>query len=253
MRRIRPVALALLALLLTAPLCPGMATEVPEEAEAMMADARELMRNGDGASALSKVRRAAEIAPNWPAPHASLGVLYQLHGAQDLARDRYMQVQLISMLREGQEDNRATREIAQGEALMVYLANVERTERGLPLLRPHADLAIVARRHSREMRDLGFFSHVSPTAHNRRPSDRFLTVFGQRPTAIGENLARMASTSHWSFTHDNLRDSHERLMKSTKHRKVILWDKPDHVGVGIAVNQRGDYWITEDFAVLTRR
>lgn len=252
MSRVPPTALSALALLLLVLASPQPAAEVPAEAEAMMADARELMRNGDGAGALSKVLEATEIAPNWPLPHASLGVLYQLDGRPELAREHYAEVQLLSMLREGQEDGRATREIARGEALMVYLANLERAEHGLTLLRPHADLAIVARRHSREMRDLRFFSHLSPTEQNRRPSDRYLNIFGHRPAAIAENLARMASGSCWSFNDDNLRDSHHRLMNSKTHRRTILWERPDHIGVGIAVNERGDYWVAENFAALRR-
>lgn len=242
----------LVVLMLASPVVDASAAAVPAEAETMMADARELMRLGDREGALTKVREAAKLAPDWPLPHASLGVLYQLDGDEELSREQYAQVQLISLLREGEQDGRLTREIAEGEALMVYLANSERAKRGMPLLRPHADLAIVARRHSREMRDLRYFSHESPRAQNRRPSDRFLNLFGYRPMCIGENLARMESRPLWSMNPTNLADSHERLMNSASHRKTILWDKPDHIGVGIVVNERGDYWVTEKFASLTR-
>ncbi len=252
MRRIRTAVFGAIALLLIVPACPAATAGVPDRAETMMADARELMRNGDTAGALSKVRQAVEIAPNWPAAHASMGVLHQLSGSEGPAREQYTRVQLISLLRGGAQDCRLTREIAEGEALLLYLANQERTERGMYLLRPHADLAIVARGHSREMCDLNYFSHVSPKNRNQRPSDRFCNVFGWLPRCIGENLARMASRPLWSFNLDNVRESHKRLMGSDGHRKAILWDRPDHLGVGIAVNERGDYWITENFAVLQR-
>ena len=39
------------------------------------------------------------------------------------------------------------------------------------------------------------------------------------------------------------------LLKSPRHRDSILWDKVQEVGVGIAVNEHGDYWITEMFAL----
>ncbi len=252
MRRVR-IAFIICAIILSAQIVgPAPVECVPEEAEAIMAEARELMREGDASGALSKVERAAAVAPHWPLPHASLGVLNQLRGRDDLAREHYTQVQLISLLREGAEDTALTRDIAEGEALMVYLVNLERTQRGLRLLRPHADLAIVARGHSREMRDLGFFGHLSPRRQNRRPSDRFHNLFNHAPRAIGENLARMSSSSHPVFTREKLRDSHERLMSSERHRRTILWDVPDHIGVGIAVNSAGDFWITESFSVLQR-
>jgi uncharacterized protein YkwD len=231
---------------------PSASAEAPKKAEQMLADARVLLNRGDDEGALSKVEQAAKLAPQWPAPHASLGLLYQRQSNEPLAREHLTRYQLLSLLESGAEDCRLTREIAEGEALMIYLTNQERARRGLPLLMPHAKLSRVARGHSDEMATLEYFSHRSPKSARRTPTDRFRQLFGSNPPCIAENLSRMSSRPLWSFNLDNLRDSHARLMDSDGHREAILWDEPTHIGVGIAVNERGDYWITENFVRFER-
>lgn len=219
----------------------------PQQAEQMLADARILMDRGDELGALTKVEQAAELAPDWAPPHASLGLLYQRQANEPLAREHLTRYQLLGLLHGGAEDGRLTREIAEGEALMIYLTNAERAQRGLPLLIPDSGLAAVARGHSEEMARLVYFSHQSPKTSRRTPADRFRLAYGFTAQCIGENLARMASRPLWSFNLDNVRESHARLMESDCHRQAILWDRPTHLGVGIAVNQQGDYWIDETF------
>lgn len=232
--------------------CVINAAPAPEKAEQMLADARALLDRGDNVAALSRAEQAAALAPDWPAPHASLGVLHQQQSNEPLARRHFTRYQLLGLLEDGAEDVRLTREIAEGEGLLIYLANAERARRGLRLLTPHDRLAGVARDHSREMSRLEYFSHRSPKAATRTPTDRFRRAFGFEPECIAENLSRMWSRPLWAFNLDNLRDSHEGLMESDGHREAILWDRPTHIGVGIAVNEQGDYWITENFARLER-
>lgn len=218
----------------------------------MLADARVLLDRGDEAGALSKVEQAAQLAPDWAPPHASLGLLYQRQDNEALALQHFTRYQLLGLLEAGAPDERLTREVAEGEALLIYLVNTARAAHGLPPLTPHAELSNVARSHSDEMACLEYFSHRSPKAATRTPADRFRKEFGYDPPCIGENLARMWSRPLWSFNLDNLRKSHEGLMESEGHRQAILWDEPTHIGVGIAVNQHGDYWVTENFARLKR-
>jgi len=241
--RLVPAALIAALAIACTPACAA-----PQKAEQMLADARVLLDRGDEVGALTKVEQAAQLAPDWAPPHASLGLLYQRQNSEALAREHLTRYQLLALLDAGAEDCRLTREIAEGEALMIYLANAERARAGLPLLMPDGTLARAARGHSDEMARLEYFSHRSPRASHRTPADRFRAVFGFDATCIGENLSRMASRPLWSFNLDNLRDSHQRLMESEGHRQVILWDRPRHIGVGIAVNERGDYWITENLA-----
>ncbi len=229
-----------------------VAAQGTREAEQMLADASLLLRNGDEAAALSKIERAAELAPTWPPPHASLGLLYQHQSQREAAIEEYARFQLLGLLDGGAEDCRLTREIAEAEALLVYLSNHERMKRGLPPLRPHVKLSAVARGHSREMCEKRYFGHGSPDPKRRSPADRFEIVFGYRPRCIAENVARRAWRPIWAFNLANVRESHEDLMTSTGHREAILWERPDHIGVGIAVDENGDYWVTENFALLGR-
>jgi len=219
----------------------------PQQAEQMLADARVLLDRGDELGALTKVEQAAQLAPDWAPPHASLGLLYQRRANEPLAREHLTRYQLLGLLERGALDGRLTREIAEGEALMIFLTNAERARRGLPLLMPDSDLAAVARGHSEEMARLVYFSHQSPKASRRTPADRFRLAYGFRAQCIGENLSRMASRPLWSFNLDNVRESHARLMESDSHSQTILWDRPTHLGVGIAVNEQGDYWIDQTF------
>jgi uncharacterized protein YkwD len=245
----RPRRYLLSAALIAALVLPCMvsAAGAPKRAEQMLADARVLLDRGDEAGALTKVEQAAKLAPDWAPPHASLGLLYQRQENEALAREHFTRYQLLSLLDAGAENVRLNREIAEGEALLVYLTNAERARRGLPILMPHAKLARVARGHSQEMAALEYFSHRSPKASTRTPTERFQKLFGFTPPCIAENLARMSSNPLWSYNLDNVRESHARLMESDNHRHAILYDGVTHIGVGIAVNDRGDYWVTENF------
>ena len=195
--------------------------------------------------------QAAALAPDYPEVHATLALLHHCRADTDQAYEHYTQFQLLSLRAGDGYDGDLTRRLAEGEALMVLLVNSERRTRGLPLLSPELRLTEMARQHSDEMRDLGYFSHESPLRRNRDLGERFQRAFGHAAQALAENLSRMRGTL-WCFTPEHLRDSHNRLMASTGHRANILWDRPTHIGVGIAVSPRGDYWITENFALIDR-
>ncbi|NLO08045.1 MAG: hypothetical protein GX131_19660 [candidate division WS1 bacterium] len=241
---------SLLAILVTLSLPASAATS--DDARKMLADASKLIGRGDQAAALTKIEAVTTIAPQWPAAYATLGTLYQRIGQQDLALESFTRFQHNSLLNAGAEDGRLTREIAEGEALMILLVNEERAKRDVPALVPDEELSAISRRHSQEMCEMNYFAHESPTRSLRTPSDRFKAHFGFDPLCLGENLARMSSRPLWSYNMDNLRDSHQRLMESDGHRKAILWEIPRSIGVGIAVNDSGDYWVTENFAILGR-
>jgi hypothetical protein len=83
-------------------------------------------------------------------------------------------------------------------------------------------LAAVARTHSQDMSDRGFFGHVSPTTGT--PDDRLRgahLLYAVR----GENVALAASA----------RDAHESLMQSPGHRELMLTPDFTHVGIGAVV------------------
>ena len=199
--------------------------------------------------------RAAELAPRWGAPYARLGVICQLQGKEQEARERYLQVQDISLgptgnMSEAQAHLRGL--IVCNEAYVTFLINAARLENGQQALVPDPTMGIVARRHSEEMRDRSYFSHTSPTPGLSGCQDRFNAVFGYRPRLIGENIARRWGVGMYCLTEPKVHESHVDLMNSEGHRANILHPDFEWVGVGLAANDKGDYWITEEFVLPGR-
>ncbi len=106
------------------------------------------------------------------------------------------------------------------EDRMLNLVNEERTSRGLKALVMDAKLQEVARTHSKDMFEQGYFSHTS--LDGRSPFDRMhdagITFF-----AAGENLALAP----------NVDIAHNGLMNSPGHRANILTSEFGKVGIGV--------------------
>lgn len=122
----------------------------------------------------------------------------------------------------------------QAEETMLTLVNKERTSHGLSPLVLDRALRDVARQHSAEMFDLGYFDHNSPVLGS--PFERMLRR-GVTFTVAGENIAYA----------QNVRFAHEGLMNSPSHRAAIL--SPDFGRVGIGVVDGGIYgqMFTQEF------
>ena len=135
------------------------------------------------------------------------------------------------------------------EEILVRRINEERATRDLPALIVDAKLTQQARDHSEEMRELGYFDHISPTAGRKTVLDRYLLHHDKPPPLLAENVSRRWGQVS-SISARNVDNSHQGLMQSSGHRRNILHPRVTHVGVGIAVNSHGDYWITEVFAQL---
>jgi len=114
------------------------------------------------------------------------------------------------------------------------------------VLIPDPTVGVVARRHSEEMRDKNYFDHHSPTPGLGNCQDRFRAIHGYKPRCIGENVARRWG-SLYSLRLEKILASHTDLMNSPGHRKNILYPTFEWLGIGIASNPNGDYWITEVF------
>ena len=127
-----------------------------------------------------------------------------------------------------QVDERAEQE-------MFDLVNQERTQRGIGALTYDAALQSVARSHSREMLDLGYFSHTSPNTGTL--ADRLATA-GIGYTQAGENLAYAPSTSV----------AHRGLMQSEGHRANILEPSFQRLGIGVFSAPDGTIMVTQVFA-----
>ena len=133
------------------------------------------------------------------------------------------------------------------EQQLADLINEERTQRRLRLLQINPIAVAVAREHSDEMRDKNYFSHDSPTPDRKTPLDRYLLKAPEKPAVIAENISRRWSNYEYSLNAANIATAHRELMDSKHHRENILLRDVTHLGIGIAVNERGDFWITELF------
>jgi uncharacterized protein YkwD len=140
-------------------------------------------------------------------------------------------------------------EEAREEEDLVAAINTERTSRGLEALAPDPLLSEAARAHCREMCNLNYFAHQSPTPSDATPIDRYLdalhTVGEKRPTAalVGENIF-YASVTDSLYNADY---AHHSLMASPSHRENILEPRFTKVGVGLYRDAQGRFWVTEMF------
>jgi len=127
------------------------------------------------------------------------------------------------------------------EQRIVNLVNAERWSDDLSTLSINPTLVETARLHSREMAEMDYFDHISPTAGGETPMKRYLTQFGHQPSwaKLGENLYYCSVT-------DPDR-GHQALMASIPHRQNILDPDYNEVGVGVYTSPDGQFWVTELF------
>lgn len=121
------------------------------------------------------------------------------------------------------------------EEQMLAMVNRERVQAGLQPLLMHAPLTAVARQHSADMLDRGYFSHYSPegkTAFDRLRAERIAFLIA------GENLALAPSVTI----------AHAGLMHSPGHRANILRSQFGKVGIGILDAGRRGIMVTQKFS-----
>jgi len=131
------------------------------------------------------------------------------------------------------EDNKEnTSSASEYELKVLELVNIERAKNGLFSLSWDADLANVARAHSKDMSNRNFFSHTNPDG--KSPFDR-LKAYGISYSSAAENIAAGQSTpeevvSGW--------------MNSSGHRANILSKSSTKLGVGYYKSNSGykHYW-----------
>ena len=114
------------------------------------------------------------------------------------------------------------------EGEVVRLVNQIRKENGLKALTQDWQLSRVARFKSKDMTDLGYFSHTSPTYGS--PFD-MMKDFGISYKSAGENIAKGYSTPEAVVN---------AWMNSPGHRANILNSSYTHIGVGYVAD--GNYW-----------
>jgi uncharacterized protein YkwD len=120
------------------------------------------------------------------------------------------------------------------ETGMLDMINAERDKLGLPALYFDEELAEVARTHSKDMFQRGYFSHFNP--EGKSPFDR-IRKNGIQFRIAGENLALA----------QNLSLAHTGLMESPTHRANIEHKSFGKVGIGILDGGYNGLMITQLF------
>lgn len=138
------------------------------------------------------------------------------------------------------------KDVRKYEKHLAELINKERETRDLKKLRLSDRLSGVARAHSEEMRDKGYFSHLSPTRGLRSPEDRYLSEYSGWFRWLAENIARRQGPPP-ALSEANIQGTHEGLMHSPRHRKNMLSPEAEVLGIGIVADDAGGYWVTEMF------
>ena len=127
--------------------------------------------------------------------------------------------------------------VAAVEERLLELVNGERRRAEVGELAAHGELARVARRHSRHMRDAGFFGHEAPDGTGLVERVRRA---GVEYRLVAENVARVEGYP------EPARALHRTLMDSRRHRKNLLNGRFTRVGIGVA--RQGDrWWLTQVF------
>ncbi len=130
---------------------------------------------------------------------------------------------------------RASQSVAGLEQEILRLVNVERQRAGLTPLKHAPALVQPARRHSREMLELKYFSHTSPVREHAEFTDR-LRLAGVKDYGVaGENLAMRSRTP------DLAAMLVQMWMDSPGHRANILEPRFRYLGVGVHGDDRVVY------------
>lgn len=136
------------------------------------------------------------------------------------------------------------------EAKIVAATNTVRSKHDAKPVSTNSLLQSAARNHSIDMLKRDYFNHTTPDGETTR--NRINTV---KPNCrvIGENLAinywnRNVIDQNEITTEQDLADVVvSQWMKSTGHKKNILDDSWNEIGVGIAITDSGKIYITQKF------
>ena len=125
------------------------------------------------------------------------------------------------------------------ERQVFRLLNAERRVHGLQALEWSDEVAAVARLHSQNMADKGFFSHRG--SDGSMVDDRADRMGLGEWRMIGENIAYMRGYE------DPASLAVEKWMESTAHRKNLLGASWRESAVGVAITRDGTYYMTQVF------
>ncbi|PFA62231.1 serine protease [Bacillus sp. AFS015802] len=153
--------------------------------------------------------------------------------------DTVTAIQIISENLEANKKNfysDASPELKEGFEFQLFdLTNATRVEKGLNVLSWDSQVRDTARKHSLDMAEQDYFSHTN--LDGQSPFDRMEEDQIAFRTA-GENLAYGQLSSIFA---------HEGLMNSKGHRENILQTHYEHLGIGVAFNEKSQPYYTENF------
>ena len=139
------------------------------------------------------------------------------------------------------------------EKSILYYTNKERRKRGLKPLAGHKALIKASRTHSKWMARVGKFSHIGADGSSHTERAKSAGYIG----SCSENIWRAPSTkgAGMAWKSKFVWDSDWRLgkaaviswMNSPGHRANLLSADWKHIGVGVARNKRGSYYLTQQF------
>ena len=128
---------------------------------------------------------------------------------------------------------------------IVELTNQTRAQNGVGPLQPVSYLANAATSHSKEMIDLNYFSHTSPTPGRAQPKMRIQLAQGW-DTRIGENIYRAQGIPVAGLADRAM----AAWLKSPSHFKNLV--DPSFNSIGIGIVPKGDeFAITQNFSNQT--
>lgn len=118
---------------------------------------------------------------------------------------------------------------------VIDLVNFERTAVGVSELSEDSELDKIAQAHSEDMVVNNFFDHIN--LNGESPFDR-MRRFGVTYMYAAENIA---------YGQNSPEEVVETWMNSEGHKQNILSNKYNHIGVGVAQNERGIIYWTQTF------
>lgn len=130
-------------------------------------------------------------------------------------------------------------------ARILQLTNEARQQNGLPPMESVAYLSAAATGHSKEMIDLNYFSHTSPTPGRTKTKDRIHLANGW-DTRVAENIYRTKGVPAQALA-DRAMDA---WIKSPSHYKNLMDPTLNSIGVGI-VPAGDEFAVTQVFSQQT--
>jgi uncharacterized protein YkwD len=119
---------------------------------------------------------------------------------------------------------------------ILRLTNEQRAEKELPPLKPNALLMTLAQKHSENMAKQGKLAHV---LDEKTPADRAVAAGYHR--YVGENVAGGPRLT--------AKNAFELWLDSEPHKKNIVGERYDEIGIGIARAENGEVYYTQVFGM----